>query len=110
MKHLIKKILKEENEWDWIENTPERVPLEDIESWTNTTMIEVSRWVKKIDEFYKKSPQVSWNDKSEFEDREKMIALSVKAIGDELRNIYGSLESILGEMDYLRNPEKFDEF
>ena len=38
-----------------------------------------------------------------------MVALSVKGIGDELWNIYASLESIEGEMDYIKNPEKYNE-
>jgi hypothetical protein len=38
-----------------------------------------------------------------------MITLSIRGIGDDLRNIYASFESIKGEMDYIRNPEKYDE-
>ena len=43
------------------------------------------------------------------EEEDKMLALTVKGIGDELRNIYGSFDSIDDEIDYLRNPKMFDD-
>jgi len=36
-----------------------------------------------------------------------MIALSVRGIGDELRNIYSSLDTIDDEISYIKNPELF---
>jgi hypothetical protein len=38
-----------------------------------------------------------------------MSALSVRGIGDELRNIYASFETIKGEIDYIQNPEKYND-
>jgi hypothetical protein len=38
-----------------------------------------------------------------------MIALSVRGIGDELKNIYASFETIKGEIDYIQNPEKYND-
>jgi hypothetical protein len=42
-------------------------------------------------------------------DEDKMIALSVRAIGDELKNIYSSLDSIENEIHYISDPSMFDD-
>ncbi len=106
----IKKLLREfDHEWEWTEENQTEVPLRDIESWVNETKYKISPLIEKIDEFYKTAPQINWDNNDDYNDQNKMIALSVKGIGDELRNIYTSLKTIEGEMDYIRNPEKYDE-
>lgn len=107
-REVIRKILRE-SEWDWTEENQIEVPLTDIESWVNETRYKISPLIQKIDEFYKVAPQMDWNNNDDYNDQNKMIALSVKGIGDELRNIYASLETIEGEMGYIRNPEKYDQ-
>ena len=49
------------------------------------------------------------NDESEFSDENKMVALSVKAIGDELRNIYSSFDTIQDEINYIQNPDIYND-
>ena len=43
------------------------------------------------------------------EEEDKMIALTVKGIGDELRNIYSSFDTIDDEIAYIRNPKMLDD-
>jgi hypothetical protein len=105
---LIKKILKE-SEWDWTQENQVDVPLQDIVDWCDNNGPQIFEWIQKIKEFYKQAPQMSWNSNDEFGDENKMIALSVRGIGDELRNIYASFETIKGEIDYIQNPEKYND-
>ncbi len=107
-KDIIKKILRE-SEWDWTEENKTEAPVDEIESWVNSNQGQVELWIKKIKDFYEKSPQMDWSSSNDYNDQNKMIALSVNGIGDELRNILASFETIKGEMDYIRNPEKYDE-
>lgn len=111
MKNLIKKILKEsEEDFNWTQENQMDVPLQDIVSWCDANGSQIFEWIKKINEFYGHAPQMKWDgDNSEFTDENKMIALSVKAIGDELKNIYASFETIKGEIDYIENPEKYND-
>ena len=105
----IKKILKE-SEWDWTQENQVDVPLEEIVNWCENNTIQIIMWIQKIREFDKHSPQMKWDgDDSEFADENKMIALSVKGIGDELRNIYSSFKTIKSEIDYIQNPEKYND-
>jgi hypothetical protein len=109
-REVIKKLLREfDGEWEWTEENHTEVPLTDIESWVNETKYKITPLIQKIDEFYKTAPQMNWSNNDDYNDQNKMVALSVKGIGDELRNIYASLESIEGEMDYIKNPEKYNE-
>ncbi len=108
MKNRIKKILRE-SDFDWTKENTNEVPIKDIEDWVDKTRYEVAGWIQKIDEFYKKAPQVDWSIRGDMEEEDKMLALTVKGIGDELRNIYGSFDSIDDEIDYLRNPKMFDD-
>ena len=110
LRKKIKIILKEENDFDWAQENQMDVPLQDIVDWCENNRIQIAGWIQKIDEFYKSAPQMKWGgDDSEFNDENKMIALSVRGIGDELRNIYGSFETIQSEIDYMQNPEKYYE-
>lgn len=110
MRKTIKKILKEENEFEWAQEYQMDVPLQEIVDWCENNRIQIAGWIQKIDEFDKHSPQMKWDgDDSEFADENKMIALSVRGIGDELKNIYASFEAIKGEIDYIQNPEKYDD-
>jgi hypothetical protein len=105
----INKILKE-SEWDWTQENQVDVPLQDIVDWCDNNGPQIFEWIQKIKEFNKHSPQIKWDgNDSEFGDENKMIALSVKGIGDELRNIYASFETIKGEIDYIQNPEKYND-
>lgn len=108
MKNRIKKILKE-SEWDWTKENTTEVPIKEIEDWVDKTRYEVAGWIQKIDEFYKKAPQVDWSDKESATSEPNMVALTVKGIGDELRNIYSSFDTIDGDIEYIRNPKMFDD-
>jgi hypothetical protein len=102
--------IKEENDFEWTQEYQMDVPLEDIVNWCENNRIQIADWIQKIDEFDKHSPQMKWDgDDSEFADENKMIALSVRGIGDELKNIYASFEAIKGEIDYIQNPEKYND-
>jgi len=107
MRNLIKNILKE-SDFDWTKENTTEVPIKDIEGWVDKTRYEISEWIQKIDEFHKNSPRVDWSGKESVTSKDSMITLTVKGIGDELRNIYGSLDSIDDEIAYIRNPEMFD--
>jgi hypothetical protein len=114
MKNRIRKILRE-SDFDWTKENTSEVPIKDIEDWIDKTRYEVSGWIQKIDEFYKNAPQVDWSNSSDMdrhnrEEENRMLALTVKGIGNELRNIYGSFDSIDDEINYLRNPKMFDMF
>lgn len=108
MRNKIKKILRE-SDFDWTKENTSEVPIKDIEDWMDKTRYEVAGWIQKIDEFYKNAPQVDWGIRGDMGDEDKMLALTVKGIGDELRNIYSSFDSIDDEINYLRNPEMFDD-
>jgi hypothetical protein len=107
MKKIIKKVLKED--FDWIEeNQIDLPPIQDIHIWCDNNGPQIFEWIQQINEFYKQSRQINWGvDLSDDEDG--MIALSVKGIGDELRNIYASFETIKGEIDYIQNPDKYND-
>ena len=108
MKDRIRKILKE-SDFDWTKENTTEVPIKDIESWVNKTRYEVAGWIQKIDEFHKNLPRIDWSDKESSTSKDSMITLTVKGIGEELRNIYGSFDSIDDEIAYIRNPKMLDE-
>ena len=108
MRNLIKNILKE-SDFDWTKENTTEVPIKDIEGWVDKTRYEVSNWIQEIDEFYKRAPQVDWSDKESATSEPNMVALTVKGIGDELRNIYSSFDTIDGDIEYIRNPKMFDD-
>jgi hypothetical protein len=108
VKDRIRKILRE-SDFDWANDSSVDVPLDEISGWAYETRYKVAPFIQKIDEFYKQAPQVNWNDRDDMNDEDKMIALSVRAIGDELKNIYSSLESIEDEIHYISNPSMFDD-
>ena len=108
MKDRIRKILKE-SDFDWTKENTTEVPIKEIEGWVDKTRYEVAGWIQKIEEFHKNSPRVDWSDKESVTSKNSMITLTVKGIGEELRNIYGSLDSIDDEIDYIRNPEMNDD-
>ena len=99
MKNRIRKILRE-SDFDWTKENTSEVPIKDIEDWVDKTRFGVVGWIQKIDEFYKNSGDGG--------DDDKMLALTVKGIGDELRNIYSSFDTIDGDIEYLRNPKMLD--
>ena len=108
MKDRIRKILKE-SDFDWTKENTTEVPIKEIEGWVDKTRYEVAGWIQKIEEFHKNSPRVDWSDKESVTSKNSMITLTVKGIGDELRNIYGSLDTIDGDIEYIRNPKMFDD-
>ena len=108
MKDRIRKILKE-SDFDWTKENTTEVPIKEIEGWVDKTRYEVAGWIQKIEEFHKNSPRVDWSGKESVTSKDSMITLTVKGIGDELRNIYGSLDTIDGDIEYIRNPKMFDD-
>ena len=106
MRDRIRKILRE-SDFDWTNDNSVDVPIDEISEWVYETRYKVAPLIQKIDEFYKQVPQVNWSNKEDMKDENKMIALSVRAIGDELRNIYASLDTIDDEISYIKNPELF---
>lgn len=109
MREVIRKILKESDELDWLRDSETDVPLDEIINWIDTSLPLINKWIQKIDQFNKQSPQMTWSDETEFSDENKMLALSVKSVGDELRNIYSSFETIDGEVEFIKNPNMYDE-
>jgi hypothetical protein len=109
MEKIIKKILKEElGDWDWVdEDKTDLPPIKEIHEWCENNRIQLANWIQKIDQFYEKTDKMTWD--GDENDLDRMIGLSVKGIGNELRNIYSSFESIGDEIDYIENPEKFDD-
>ena len=108
MKDRIRKILNE-SDFDWAKENTNEAPIKEIEDWVDKTRYEVAEWIQKIDEFYKNAPQVDWSDKESVTSEPNMVALTVKGIGDELRNIYSSFDAIDGDIEYIRNPKMFDD-
>lgn len=106
MKDRIRKILRE-SDFDWANDNSVDVPIDEISEWVYETRYKVAPLIQKIDEFYKQAPQVNWGDRGDMNDEDRMIALSVRGIGDELRNIYASLDTIDDEISYIKNPELF---
>lgn len=105
MKKTIKKILKEsEEEWGWTQENHVDVPLQDIVDWCENNRTQIAGWIQKIDEFYKNTPQMIYDDNDE-----GMTALSVISIGHELKNIYSSFDTIQDEINYIQNPEKYND-
>lgn len=108
MKNIIKKVLKED--FDWLEDEETNLPpINEINEWCEQNKTQISKWIQQIDEFYRKSPQIKWGDESDFNDDNVMVALSVKGVGDELRNIYSSIETISDEVDFIKNPNMYDD-
>jgi len=109
MKDTIKKILREfDEDFLWTQENQMEVPLQDITDWCNNNETQIAEWIKNVDEFYKQSPQMQWTGDEDSDDN-KMVALSVKAIGDELRNIYNSFGTIRDEINYIQNPDMYNE-
>lgn len=106
MKDRIRKILRE-SDFDWVNDNNVNVPIDEISEWAYETRYKVASFIQKIDEFYKQAPKVNWDNMEDMNDEDKMIALSVRSIGDELRNIYSSLDTIDDEINYIKNPELF---
>ena len=106
MKDRIRKILRE-SDFDWANDNSVDVPIDEISEWAYETRYKVAPFIQKINEFYKQAPQVNWSNREDMNDEDKMIALSVRGIGDELRNIYASLDTIDDEISYIKNPELF---
>lgn len=102
MKKTIKKILRE-SEWDWTQENQIEVPIQDIGDWCENNRTQIAGWIQKIDEFYKNAPQM------EYDNDEGMMALSVRSIGHELINIYSSFDTIQDEINYIQNPEKYND-
>jgi len=98
-----------ENDFDWAQEDNIDVPLDEINSWCENNKDQISSWIKKIKEFNEKAPQMNWDENDDFYNNDKMSALSVKGIGDELINIFSSFQTISDEMNYLRNPDLYNE-
>lgn len=91
MKDLIKNILKE-GDFDWVPKSTDEIPLEDIQKWCFESRYKIAPIIQKIDEFVKSNHR-NVVDFGRMTDEEEVM-YSIKQIGVEFKNIYGSLNEI----------------
>lgn len=91
MKDLIKNILKE-GDFDWVPKSTDEIPLEDIQNWCFKTRYKIAPIIQKIDEFVKSNHR-NVVDFGRMTDEEEVM-YSIRQIGVEFKNIYGSLNEI----------------
>ncbi len=91
MKDLIKNILKE-GDFDWVPKSTDEIPLEDIQKWCFESRYKIAPIIQKIDEFVKSNHR-NVVDFGRMTDEEEVM-YSIRQIGVEFKNIYGSLNEI----------------
>tara|TARA_R110000868_G_scaffold327976_1_gene588905 strand:+ start:210 stop:539 length:330 start_codon:yes stop_codon:yes gene_type:complete len=107
MKHLIKKILKE-NEFEWAGEQLD-IPTDEIEKWAQQNESVVSKYIQRLQQLEDKLPKVDWDDRDNLFKTETQNTLGIIQLKNDLRNIYDSIEELQNGIDELRNPEEQDE-
>jgi hypothetical protein len=103
MKHLIKKILKE-NEFEWAGEQLD-IPTDEIEKWAQDNQNIVSNYVQRLQQLEDKLPKVDWDNPKDIYTTETQNTLGIIQLKNDLRNIYDSIEELQNGIDELKGSQ-----